>query len=174
MPETTAKAFSYNSYSNGALAYIEYDDVRAGTYVKTMSTTTLSGTDYEALLDVSSSDYPWAWDINNYTTLYYVDGTSLKMYDMDENDVAFCNITSAEKQMAAGTSAQSTVTATVLNVYGEAMSAKTVTFSVSEGSGAVSPSTGCTSASGTASTVYTVGSAVGLTNITASASDVSC
>lgn len=174
IPETTAKAFSYNSYSNGPLCYVEYDADRGGTYLKTMSTTTLSGSGYESLLDVGSSDYPWAWDVNNYTTLYYVSSTSLKQYDMDENDVAFCNVSSVEKIMGAGTSDQSAVTATVLNVYGEPLSGKTVTFTVSAGDGAVSPSTDCTTASGTASTTYTVGATVGTTTITATASDVSC
>lgn len=174
LPELTAESFSFNSYSNGALCYVEYDDVRSGTYLKTVDITTLSGTEYEVFLDVSGSDYPWAWDIDNYNTLYYIDSTNEKLYDLDEDDVAFCNITSAEKIMAAGTSSTSTVTATVLNAYGEPLSAKTVTFTVSAGTGSLSPSVSCTSASGTASTTYTVGSTVGETILTASASDASC
>ena len=174
IPELTADSFAFNSYSNAGLCYVEYDDVRLGTYLRTISTTTLSGTDYEAYLDVASANYPWAWDIDNYTTLYYIDSTSEKFYDMDEDDVAFCNVTSQEKIMAAGTSATSTVTATVLNVYGEALPSKTVSFTVSNGAGSVSPATDCTSVSGTANTTFTVGSSVGITTITAAASDVSC
>jgi hypothetical protein len=139
-----------------------------------MDTTLLSGTDNEALLDVSSSNYPWAWDTNNFNTLYYINGTALKAYDMDENDVAFANVTSVEKIMSAGTSDTTEVSATVTNVYGEPMSAKTVTFTVSFGDGSVSPSVTCTNASGVATTTYTVGASVGQTTITAAASDISC
>lgn len=171
---TSVNAFAYNAYSNGDLCYITYDSERGGVYLKTMDSSTLSGTQYESLLDVSSADYPWAWDQNNYTTLYYIDSTNLKEYDMDENDVAFCNVFSTERIMSAGTSATSSVYASVLNVYGEPLSSKTVTFSVSSGGGAVSPSTTCTNASGIASTTYTIGSSVGNVTITAVASDASC
>jgi len=174
IPETSAVALAYNSYSNAGLSYIEYDGVRGGTYLKTIDTSTLSGTVYESYLDISTANYPFAWHINNYTVLYYVDGTSLKEYDMDENDVAFCNVVADDKIMAAGTSDTTTVRATILNVYGEVLSSKTVTFSVSSGAGAVSPSSTCTSVLGVATTEYTVGNTVGNTVITASASDASC
>jgi len=174
VPETTAVALSYNSYSNAGLCYLEYDDDRSGVYLKTLDVATLSGTDYEAYLDVSSTSYPFAWHINNYTVLYYVDSTNLKEYDLDENDVAFCNLVADDKIMSAGSSETTDVTATVLNVYGEPLSSKSVTFAVSSGAGALSPSSACTTASGVASTVYTVGNTVGNTTITASASDASC
>lgn len=174
IPETSAKAFSYNAYTKAGLCYVEYDGDRAGTYLKTISTTTMSGTEYEAFLDIGSADYPLGWDQNNNTILYYVDGTSLKEYDMDEYDVAFCNVVSDEKIMSAGTSTTSDITATVLNVYGEPLSSKTVAFVVSSGDGAISGSPDCTNSSGIAASTYTVGSTVGTTNITATASDVSC
>lgn len=175
IPETSSIAFGYSAYDNGALAYVEYDIEREGTYVRTLDTTTCSGTDYEAFLDVADSDYPWAWDQNNYTTLYYVDASdNIKMYDMDPRDVAFCNVVSSEKIMSAGTSATSSISATVLNVYGEPLSAKTVTFSITEGDGAIPTGAFCTNASGIASTTYTVGSTVGVVTITATASDTSC
>jgi hypothetical protein len=174
VPDTSAVALSYNAYSNAGICYVEYDDVREGVYLKTLDLTTVSGTDYESFLDVSSSDYPWAWDQNNYTVLYYVNGTSLKYYDMDENDVAFCNVTSSEKIMSAGTSESSNIDATVLNVYGEPMSSKTVAFSVSAGDGAITTTPVCTNASGVASTTYTVGTAVGTSTVTALASDATC
>jgi hypothetical protein len=172
--ETDAVAFSYNSYSQAGLCYVEYDAARSGTYLKTISTTTMSGTENESYLDVSTSNYPFAWDVNNYTVLYYVNGTSLKEYDMDENDVAFCNVVAKDKIMSAGTSSTTDVTATVLNVYGEPLSAKTVAFTVSAGEGAVSPGSDCTNVSGIAETVYTVGDTVGTTTITATASDTTC
>lgn len=171
---TDSEAFAFNSYSNAGLCYVEYDVDRGGTYLNTVSTTTMSGTEYESYLDVTSANYPFAWDINNYTVLYYVDGTNLKEYDMDENDVAFCNVVADDKIMSAGTSDTTDVTATVLNVYGEPMSSKTVTFVVSAGSGAVSPSSDCTNVSGIAETVYTVGATVGTTTITSTASDAAC
>lgn len=174
IPETAAKAFSYNTYTKAGLCFVEYDEDRAGTYLKTISTTTMSGTDYEAYLDVASASYPFAWDQNNYTTFYYVNGTSLKEYDMDEYDVAFCNVVSEEKIMSAGTSTTSDITATVLNVYGEPLSSKTVTFTVSAGDGSLSGTPACTNASGVATSTYTVGTTVGTTTITATASDVSC
>ncbi len=174
IPETSAKAFSYNAYSNAGLSYVEYDEDRAGTYLKTISTTTMSGTDYEAFLDIASSSFPFGWDQNNYTTLYYVNGTTLKEYDMDEYDVGFCNVVSAEKIMSAGTSTTSSVVATVLNVYGEPLSAKTVAFTVSVGDGAMAGTPACTNASGVASATYTVGTTVGTTTITATASDIAC
>ncbi|MCK5020268.1 MAG: Ig-like domain-containing protein [Candidatus Peribacteraceae bacterium] len=174
IPETSAYAFSYNGYSNAGLCYVEYDEVRAGTYLKTIDTTTASGTEYESFLDVATSDYPWAWDQNNFTVFYYLSSTNLKEYDMDENDVAFCNVSSTEKIMAAGTSSTSEIDATVLNVYGEPLSAKSVSFLVSAGAGAVSPASDCTNASGIAETTYTVGETVGITTITSTASDVAC
>lgn len=172
--ESSVNAFAYNAYSNAGLCYIEYDAERSGVYLKTIDTATISGTVYESYLDVSSSNYPWAWDQNNFTVLYYVDGTSLKEYDMDEDDVAFCSVASSERIMPAGTSSTATVQAYVLNVYGEALASKTVSFSVSSGGGAVSPSSSCTNASGIASTTYTVGSSVGNIVISAVASDASC
>ena len=151
-----------------------YDEEREGTYLKTIDTTTMSGTEYEAYLDVSTANYPFAWDINNYTVMYYVDGTSLKEYDMDENDVAFCNVVADDKIMSAGTGDTTDVTAAVLNVYGEPLSSKPVAFVVSNGAGAVSPSSACTTASGIATTVYTVGDTVGTITLTATASDAAC
>lgn len=174
IPETGAEAFSYSAYSKGNLNYVEYDDAREGTYLKTMSTTTISGTDYESFLDVTTSDYPFAWDQNNFSVLYYIDGTSVKFYDMDEHDVAFCNAVSEDKVMPAGSSSTSTVTATVMNVYGEPLSAKSVAFTVSAGDGAISPASACTNASGIATSEYTVGSTVGISSITVTASDASC
>jgi hypothetical protein len=174
IPETSAVAFSYNAYDQAGLCYVEYDEGREGTYLKTISTSTCSGVDNESLLDVSTSNYPFAWDVNNYTVLYYVNSTSLKMYDMDENDVAFCNIASEEKIMGAGTATTSAVTATVMNVYGDTLSSKSVAFTVTAGTGAISPSAGCTNSSGVANTTYTVGASVGITSITAVASDTSC
>ncbi len=103
-----------------------------------------------------------------------MDGTKLKEYDMDEADVAFCNVVSAEKIMSAGTSTTSDVVATVLNVYGEPLSAKTVSFTVSAGDGAMTGTPTCTNASGIGSATYTVGTTVGTTTITATASDVAC
>lgn len=172
--ETSAKAFSYNAYTKAGLCYVEYDGDRSGTYLKTISTTTMSGTDYEAFLDLGTTDYPFAWDQNNYTTFYYVNSTSLKEYDMDEYDVAFCNVVTEEKIMSAGQSTTSDITATVLNVYGEPLSSKTVAFSISDGDGSISGSPACTNSSGIAEAVYTVGTTVGTATITATASDVSC
>jgi len=93
---------------------------------------------------------------------------------LNESKAAFVNVTSDKQVLAAGTGEVAIITAQVLNVYGEPKSAKTMTFSVSAGDGAISPATGCSDLNGQDTTSYTVGSAVGTATITVSVSDTVC
>lgn len=175
IPETTIANFSYSGYSQGELSYIEYVNDLSGTFVKSISATTLLVSPLKAWLDVTSISHPFAWNVSDGSTLYFVDsGDELKLYDLNEGKAGFVNVTSDKQVLAAGTAETATVTAQVLNVYGEPKSTKTMTFSVSAGDGAVSPSTGCSDGSGLDTTTYTVGAAVGTAVLTVTVSDISC
>ena len=117
---------------------------------------------------------PFAWNVSDLSTLYYVDDDELMLYDLNETKAAFVNVTSNKQVLAAGTGETATITAQVLNVYGIPKSAKSMTFSISAGDGAVAPATGCSNVSGNDTTVYTVGASVGTATITVSVSDTTC
>jgi hypothetical protein len=175
IPETTVTNFSYSGYSQGELSYVEYVGDLSGTFVKAISSTTLLASPLKAWIDVTSISHPFAWNVSDGSTLYFIDnGDELKLYDLNEGKAGFVNVTSDKQVLAAGTAETATVTAQVLNVYGEPKSAKTMTFSVSAGDGAVSPSTGCSDGSGLDTTTYTVGASVGTATITVTVSDISC
>jgi hypothetical protein len=175
IPTDTIANFSYSGYTQGALSYIEYISDLSGVFVKSISTTNMLATSKKALLDVSTINHAFAWNVSDQSTLYFVDGTEdLKLYDLNETKAGFVNVTSDKQVLAAGTAETATITAQVLNVYGEPKSAKTMTFSVSAGDGAVSPATGCSDGSGNDTTTYTVGSAVGTATITVTVSDITC
>lgn len=175
IPETSITNFSYSGYTQGELSYIEYISDLSGTFVKAISSTTLLASPLKAWIDVTSISHPFAWNVSDGSTLYFADnGNELKLYDLNEGKAGFVNVTSDKQVLAAGTAETATVTAQVLNVYGEPKSAKTMTFSVSAGDGAVSPSTGCSDGSGLDTTTYTVGAAVGTATITVTVSDIVC
>lgn len=174
IPATGVTAFEYNGYSGGGLSYIEYEQDLSGTFVKSINTVNLTATELKALLDVNSIDYRFAWNVSDLSTLYYVDGTSLKLYDLNETKAAFVNVTSNKQVLAAGTAETATITAQVLNVYGQVKSNKSMVFSVSAGDGAISPAVGCSDVNGEDTTTYTVGSAVGPATITVTVSDITC
>lgn len=175
IPETSITNFAYNGYSQGGLSYIEYVPDLSGVFVKSITTTTLTAVAYKALLDVASINYPFAWNVTDLATLYFVDtGSALKLYDLNETKAGFVNVTSDKQVLAAGTGETATVTGQVLNVYGEPKSAKTMSFTVSAGDGAVSPATGCSDGTGKDTTTYTVGASVGTATITITVSDIVC
>jgi hypothetical protein len=174
IPATSVTNFAYNGYSGGGLSYMEYISDLEGVFVKTISTLTLTAVTKKAMLDVATIDYPFGWNVSDLSTLYYVDSTALKLYDLNETKAAFANVTSDKQVLAAGTAETATVTAQVLNVYGEPKSNKTMTFSVTAGDGAISPATGCSDSNGEDTTTYTVGSAVGTATITVTVSDTAC
>lgn len=174
IPSTGITNFSYNGYSQAGLSYVEDDNSLGGVYVKSIDTSTLTSVSDKALLDIDSADYRFAWNVVDLATLYYVDGTDLKLFDLNESKAAFVTVTSDKQILSAGTSETATITGEVLNVYGDPKSNKSMTFTVSDGDGAISPATGCSDAQGKASTTYTVGSSVGTSTITISVSDTSC
>jgi hypothetical protein len=175
IPITGITNFAYNGFSQAGLSYIEFISDLGGVFVKTIDSTTLLADPLKAFLDVAAITHPFAWNVSDLATLYFVDGTNdLKLYDLNETKAAFVNVTSDKQVLAAGTQETATITAQVLNVYGEPKSAKSMTFTVSAGDGAVSPATGCSDGSGQDTTVYTVGSAVGTATITVTVSDISC
>lgn len=175
IPEIGIVNFSYSGYSQGGLSYIEYIPDLSGTFIKTISTTSLLASPFKALLDVSTVNHPFAWNVTDGSTLYFIDNDDeLKLYDLNEAKAGFVNVTSNKQVLAAGTSETATITAQVLNVYGEPKSAKTMAFSVSAGDGAVSPFSGCSDGSGKDTTTYTVGAAVGTATLTVTVSDISC
>lgn len=174
IPSTGIVNFSYNGYTQGGLSYVQYLPDLNGVFVKSIKTTTMAASTYKALLDVDSTNYPFAWNVSDLSTLYFVDGTSLKLYDLNETKAGFVNVTSDKQVLAAGTSETATITGQVLNVYGEPKTAKTMAFSVSAGDGAISPASGCSGVDGKDDTTYTVGSAVGTATITVTVSDIVC
>lgn len=174
IPEDSITAFAYNGFSEAGLSYIKYEDSLAGVFLRTINTTDLTENAYKAKLDVASINFRFAWNVSDLSTLYYVNGTGLRLYDLNETKAAFVNVSSDKQVLAAGTAETAVITAQVLNVYGIPKSAKTMTFSVSAGDGAISPAIGCSNVSGEDTTTYTVGSAVGTATITVSVSDTTC
>jgi len=166
--------FAYNGFSGGALTYIKFEQSLSGVFVKTINSTTLIATDLKAELDVALDDKPFAWNVSDLATLYYVDTQALKLYDLNETKAAFVNVTSDKQVLAAGTLETATITAQVLNVYGQPKSNKSMVFSVSAGDGALSPAVGCSDGTGQDTTNYTVGSAIGTATITVTVSDTAC
>ena len=174
IPATVITGFAYNGYSQGGLCYVEYDSGLSGTFVRSIDSSSLLAQPEKAWLDVATISYPFAWNVTDLATLYYVDGTDLLLYDLNETKAAFANVSSDKQVLAAGTSETAIITAQVLNVYGEPKSAKTMTFAVSAGDGALSPAIGCSDGNGEDTTTYTVGSAVGAATITVTVSDTGC
>jgi len=174
IPATGVTTFAYNGYTQGGLSYIEFDSDLSTVFVRTITADTLLATAFKAGLDVTANDKPFAWNVTDLATLYYVDGTALKLYDLNETKAGFVNVTSDKQVLAAGTAETATITAQVLNVYGEPKSNKSMTFTVSAGDGAISPAIGCSDVNGEDTTVYTVGSAVGTATITTTVSDLTC
>jgi hypothetical protein len=174
IPSTGITGFAYNGYTQGGLSYVEYVPGLGGTFVKTITNDTLLAQPEKVFLDVATDDFQFAWNVVDLATLYYVDGTDLKLYDLNETKAAFANVSSDKQVLAAGTQETATVTAQILNVYGEPKSNKTMTFTVSAGDGAISPAIGCSDGNGEDTTVYTVGSAVGAATITVTVSDLTC
>ena len=73
--------------------------------------------------------------------------------------------------LPAGTSQQTFVNADVINAWGEELDGKVVTFAVTAGDGAVSPSSDTTVSGGRATTQFTVGSTVGVSTVTATVTE---
>jgi hypothetical protein len=141
-----------------------------------MSSDTLSGTGTVAEFDVASTDVgTFARDFSDLKTLYYIDNSDqANLFDIDPDHVAFCNVTTSAPAMQAGSGDSANITAYVVNLYGDVLSNKEVTFAVTQGDGSIAPALYCSTSSGTAHTTFYVGSAEETVIITATASNDTC
>jgi len=91
--------------------------------------------------------------------------TSLKVFNIDETLAAFLNVNSSDTVMPAGVGATADIIAKVINCWGTTLSGKLVQFWVSSGDGGVYPSYGYTNSSGVATTLFTAGANIGISNV---------
>lgn len=159
------------------LTYLEHDDTLNITHVRTLNKDTLLDTtdDKEILLNISNysaSEFKVFFDQNDFDTLYYVDGSNnLQAFNLDDRLSAFMSVNADDVSLPAGTSQQTFVRAEVINAWGEFLNGKAVTFAVTAGDGAVSPASAVTSGTGQANTQFTVGSTVGVSQVTATVTE---
>jgi hypothetical protein len=168
--------FGYDGYTRGGLSYIK-SDIGIGYYVlEQMSDSTVSGSGIKAVLNVPySEDVILGRDYSDFDTIYYIDSSNnIYLFDIDPNSVAFCNVVTQDPAMQAGSDDSTSVTAFVVNLYGDALQSKEVAFAITQGAGSITPSSGCSTSSGTVSTTFTVGEVAGLSIVTATASNDSC
>ncbi len=179
---TSSLSWTHRSGIGGLpfLTYLEFDDVLDILHVKTLDKDTLQDTTStkEVLLNISSYDnttnnFKVFFDQNDFDTLYYVDAsTNLQAFNIDDRISSFMAVNAEDVTLPAGTAQQTLVNADVINAWGEALDGKVVTFSVTAGDGAVSPSTDTTVSGGRATTQFTVGSTVGVSTITATVTEI--
>ena len=161
------------------LTYLEFDEVLDILHLRTLDKDTLLDTTdvKEVLLNISTYDntinpFKVFFDQNDFDTLYYVDAaTNLQSFNIDDRISAFMAVNAEDVTLPAGTSQQTFVNADVINAWGEFLNGKIVTFAVTAGDGAVSPSTDTTVGAGRATTQFTVGSTVGVSTITATVTE---
>ena len=161
------------------LTYHEFEKSIDIIHLRTINKNTLINTtdDKEILLEQSgyseANNFKVFYDQNDFDTLYYVDSsTNLQSFNIDDRISAFMAVNAEDVTLPAGTSQQTFVNADVINAWGEALDGKVVTFSVTAGDGAVSPSSDTTVGGGRASTQFTVGSTVGVSTVTATVTEV--
>lgn len=176
---TTSLNWTHESGIGGTpfLTYLEYDETLDIVHVKTIDKDTLLDTTdtKEVLLDISdynTNRYTIFFDQNDFDTLYYVDNsTNLQAFNLDDRISAFMAVNAEDTTLPAGTSQATVVTADVINAWGEALDGKDVTFQVTTGDGAVSPSTDTTVSGGRAFTQFVVGATVGVSTVTATVTE---
>jgi len=166
-------SFGFCDSPYGELAYAtdNWTDVGKGFYLNTLTSGTLSGTRPRRVSWLQDVDYT-GWNINDYDSLYglTVTGTNagkVRLFNMSPTTAAFCNVKVNNRVLDAGTGEDSTVIAQVMNTFGYPLSGKTVSFSISAGDGSISPASAITNVSGEALSVYTVGSSITTSTITA-------
>lgn len=174
VPNEKLYNFAYDGYANGGLSYVAEDTTCDGIFVKELFSATLMPTGYRAELDISSISNPLFYDASDITTLYTLVDDDVYVYNMDPTSVAFCNVISSEPVVPANSGYQSTITAHVVNLFGDPLQSKLVTFAITTGGGSLSTATDCTSSSGTATTQFTADAVAGTSIITATASNTSC
>jgi hypothetical protein len=177
---TNSLAWTHKSGIGGVpfLTYIQHDETLNITHLKTVDKDTLQDTTTtkQTLLNISNTystqKLKVFYDQNDFDTLYYVDAsTNLQAFNLDDRISAFMAVNADDVTLPAGTAQQTFVEADVINAWGEALNGKTVTFSVTAGDGAVSPSTAVTASGGAATTQFTVGSTVGVSTVTATVTE---
>ena len=131
-----------------------------GTYTVVQVTSTTSLILNETLEADTNIDYEIASD------------GELLSFNTDADQSAFAAVNVDDFTLRAGTSDTSEVTAEVINAWGEALSGKTVNFSVIQGDGAVAPPSDVTDGNGEANTQYTAGSTPGAVTIKASITEI--
>jgi hypothetical protein len=146
-------------------------------HIKTLDEDTLLDTTStrEVLLDISdySTDaYKVFFDQNDFDALYYIDtGTNLRAFNIDDRISAFMAVNAQDTTLPAGTAQSTLVHADVINAWGTALDGKEVTFQVTAGDGAVTPSADTTVGGGRATTQFTVGSTVGVSTVQATVTE---
>lgn len=176
---TASLNWTHESSIGGApfLTYLEYNDTLDIVQVRTMDKDTLldTSTDKQVLLnisDYSTNAYKIFFDQNDFDTLYYVDSsTNLRAFNLDDRISAFMAVNAQDTTLPAGTAQSTLVDADVINAWGEPLDGKEVTFQVTAGDGAVTPSTDTTVSGGRATTQFTVGATVGVSTVTATVTE---
>lgn len=95
----------------------------------------------------------------------------LLQYNLDPDITAFSAVNIDNYSLQAGTGEIGTITAEVINSWGEPLSGKTVTYAVIQGDAVVNPASSVTNASGIATTQLTVGATAGPIQVQTSISD---
>lgn len=159
------------------LTYIEFDETLDIVHLRTIDKDTLQDTtdSKEVLLnisDYSTNEYRVFYDQNDFDTIYYVDSSfNLQSWNIDDRISAFMAVNALDVTLPAGTAQNTTVNAEVINAWGEPLDGKDVTFAVTAGDGAVTPSTDTTVSGGLAVTQFIVGSTVGVSTVTATVTE---
>ncbi len=161
------------------LTYHEFEDAIDIIHLKTIDKDTLINTTdtKEILLSQSgysiTSNFKVFYDQNDFDTLYFVDAsTNLQAFNIDDRISAFMAVNAEDVTLPAGTAQQTFVNADVINAWGEVLAGKVVTFAVTAGDGAISPSSDTTDVVGRATSEFTVGSTVGVSTVTATVTEV--
>ena len=124
----------------------------------------------DEVLDANNVRLETAPSSASYSYRLYAGAEQLQ-FNIDTSLSAFASVNVDDFSLRAGTSDNTTVTAQVINAWGDELSGKSVSFIVSNGDGAVSPANDTTDGNGEATTVYTAGVTPGPVEITATVSD---
>lgn len=159
------------------LTYIDYDVGLDLVQLKTIDKDTLlNESDTKELFlnisDYATNRYRIFFDQGDFDTLYYVDSSNnLQSWNIDDRISAFMAVNAEDVTLPAGTAQETDVNADVINAWGEVLDGKVVTFAVTAGDGAITPSSDTTVSGGRATTRFTVGSTVGVSTVTATVTE---
>lgn len=160
------------------VTYLRHVTGLGNDYIKRIDDTALALDSKQVQLTMASYNTTWT-SVSNYklffnqrdfNTCYYVFGTGsydLYEFNVDETMAAFVAVNVDDAIMAAGTDAQTTITAEVINAYGDPLTGKDVVFSSNAYGSIIPPSTVTTSGGGVATATFQVGGSTGTATITA-------